>query len=63
MHSIAEYSLFCANMRNAQAGPSIDEGGLDGDSGDMLCARTDHKLSSSVPCASPELIVVEDINE
>lgn len=55
-------------MRNAQAGPNIDEGGLDGESGDMVCTRADRNVSPSVARAPPgeelgTVVLVEAINE
>jgi hypothetical protein len=56
-------------MRNAQAGPSIDEGGLDGESGDMVRARAGRDVSPSVARAPPgevelgTIALVEVINE
>lgn len=58
-------------MRKAHAGPNIDEGGLDGESGDMVCTRTGRNISPSVVCASHELgeagpgtvVLVEAINK
>ena len=54
-------------MGNAQAGPNIDEGGLDGESGDIVCTR-DSRDVPSLACVSPReadlgtVGLVEDIN-
>ena len=56
-------------MRNAQAGPNIDEGGLDGESGDIVCTRADRNVFPSVARAPPRegelstVVLVEAINE
>ena len=52
-------------MRNAQAGPNIDEGGLDGESGDMVCARADRNVFPSPPGEGDlgTVVLVEAINE
>ena len=44
-NGISEYSQFWAKMRNAQAGPSMDEGCLDGESGDMVRTRAGPNVS------------------
>lgn len=42
-------------MRNAQAGPNIDDEDLDGDSGDMVWARASRDVPPPVACASLKL--------
>ena len=55
-------------MRNAQAGASIDEGCLDGESGDMVCTRAGPNVSPFVARAPPgvelgTMVLVEAMNK